>query len=87
MIYRKRSSRIALKESEKEKAREIARGQAEYEERINRARLLQERLNRTESDRESRVLTREQKRREQRDIEGVYGAGYDSNATSFFVFR
>ncbi|KAJ7650573.1 hypothetical protein FB45DRAFT_888155 [Roridomyces roridus] len=62
VVHRKRSSRIAHKESEKEEARMLARQKAEAEENKTRAQRLEARLAKEEADRERRELAREQRR-------------------------
>jgi hypothetical protein len=64
LVQRKRSSRIAVKESEKEEARLIAKRHAEMEEKFSRARRLEARLQKEEAERERRENAREQRRRE-----------------------
>jgi hypothetical protein len=67
VVCRKRSSRIAVKESEKEAARLIAKQNAELEEKLSRARRLEARQQKEEADRKKRELAREQRRRERQE--------------------
>lgn len=64
IVHRKRSSRIANKESEKEEARMLARQKAEVEEKKTRAQRLEARLAKEEAERERREAAREQRRLE-----------------------
>ncbi|KAJ7716810.1 hypothetical protein DFH07DRAFT_861834 [Mycena maculata] len=64
IVHRKRSSRIANKESEKEEARMLARQKAEVEEKKTRAQRLEARLAKEEAERERREAVREQRRKE-----------------------
>ncbi|KAI0084113.1 hypothetical protein BDY19DRAFT_997962 [Irpex rosettiformis] len=64
VVHRKRSSRIALKESEKEQARAEALRKAEEEDKLSRARRLETRAKREEAEREKREQAREQRRQE-----------------------
>ncbi|KAJ7116297.1 hypothetical protein C8R44DRAFT_792106 [Mycena epipterygia] len=64
IVHRKRSSRIANKESEKEEARMLARQKAEVAEKKNRAQRLEARLAKEEAERERREAAREQRRRD-----------------------
>ena len=64
LVQRKRSSRIAVKESEKEEARLMAKRQAEMEEKFSRARRLEARLQKEEAERERRENARERRRQE-----------------------
>lgn len=64
LVHRKRSSRIALRESEKEEARIAAQRQAEEEEKMGRARRLEARRQREEEERLRREQAREQRRKE-----------------------
>ncbi|KAF8896489.1 hypothetical protein BD779DRAFT_1668267 [Infundibulicybe gibba] len=64
LVHRKRSSRIAIKESEKEEARAAARKRAEEEEKMSRARRMELRQQKEEADRLKREAAREQRRQE-----------------------
>lgn len=64
LVRRKRSSRIALKESEREEARSAAQRQAEEAEKMGRARRLEARRQREEEERLRREQAREQRRKE-----------------------
>ncbi|KAI0747333.1 hypothetical protein BC629DRAFT_1739948 [Irpex lacteus] len=70
VVHRKRSSRIANKESEKEQARAEAIRKAEEEEKMSRTRRLEARAKKEEDERERRELAREQRRieREAREL-------------------
>ncbi|KAF7330390.1 DALR-1 domain-containing protein [Mycena venus] len=63
IVHRKRSSRIANKEQEKEEARQLARQKAEVAEKKSRAQRLEARLAKEESERERREAAREQRRK------------------------
>ncbi|KDQ59209.1 hypothetical protein JAAARDRAFT_33945 [Jaapia argillacea MUCL 33604] len=67
IVHRKRSSRIAVKESAKEEARIVAQRKAEEEEKLSRARRLEARLKKEEEERERREQAREQRRREREE--------------------
>lgn len=62
LVHRKRSSRIAIKESEKEEARAAARKRVEEEEKMTRGRRLELRLQKEEGAKKESA--REQRRRE-----------------------
>jgi hypothetical protein len=64
VVHRKRSSRIAIRESEKEEARLVARRKAEEDEKLARARRLQARQEKEEADRAKREMAREQRKKE-----------------------
>ena len=64
LVQRKRSSRIALKESEREEARLAAKRKQEEEEKQSRARRLEARLQKEEAERIKRENAREQRRKE-----------------------
>ncbi|KAF7773311.1 hypothetical protein Agabi119p4_5478 [Agaricus bisporus var. burnettii] len=64
LVHRKKSSRIALRESEKEEARLTARRQAEEKEKMSRSRRLEVRKQREEEERLRREQGREQRRKE-----------------------
>ncbi|KAJ7202501.1 hypothetical protein B0H12DRAFT_1162635 [Mycena haematopus] len=63
VVHRKRSSRIASKEQEKEEARQLARQKADVVEKKNRAQRLEARLAKEELERERREAAREQRRK------------------------
>ncbi|OCH94876.1 hypothetical protein OBBRIDRAFT_884431 [Obba rivulosa] len=69
IVHRKRSSRIALKESEKEEARLAAKKRAEEEEKLGRVRRAEARARKEEEEREKREHAREQRRREREERE------------------
>lgn len=69
IVHRKRSSRIAIKESEKEEARLAAKKRAEEEEKLARLRRAEARAKKEEEEREKRELAREQRRREREERE------------------
>jgi hypothetical protein len=64
IVHRKRSSRIANKESEREEARMLARQKEEVKEKKNRAQRLEARLAKEEAERERREAAREQRRKD-----------------------
>jgi hypothetical protein len=64
LVHRKRSSRIALIESEKEEARLTARRHAEEKEKMSRSRRLEVRKQREEEERLRREQGRELRRKE-----------------------
>jgi hypothetical protein len=72
--HRKRSSRLAVKESEKEEARLAAMKKAEEEEKLSRARRLEARQKREEDQRLKREAAREQRRLDREERERM-GAG------------
>ncbi|GBE88446.1 predicted protein [Sparassis crispa] len=69
IVHRKRSSRIAMKESEKEEARIAAQKKAEEAEKMARAKRVEARARREEAEREKRELAREQRREEREERE------------------
>ncbi|THH09749.1 hypothetical protein EW146_g8602, partial [Bondarzewia mesenterica] len=69
VTHRKRSSRLAMKESEKEESRLAAVKKAEEEEKQSRARRLEARRKREEEEREKREDAREKRRREREERE------------------
>ncbi|CAL1715762.1 unnamed protein product [Somion occarium] len=69
VVHRKRSSRIAIKESEKEEARMLAKKRAEEAEKQARARRLEARAKKEEAEREKRENAREQRRLEREERE------------------
>ncbi|KAH8981590.1 hypothetical protein EDB86DRAFT_3086957 [Lactarius hatsudake] len=78
---RKRSSRLAVKENEKEEARLAAMKKAEEEEKLSRARRLEARQKREEEERLKREVARE-KRRLDREERERKGAEQQSNPSS-----
>ena len=85
--HRKRSSRLAVKESEKEEARQAAIKKAEEEEKLSRARRLEARLKREEEERLKREAAREKRRldREERERKAQTGAtGAEQQWVIFF---
>lgn len=85
IVHRKRSSRIANKESEKEEARMLARQKAEVAEKKNRAQRLEARLAKEEAERERREAAREQRRRD-KEAEEVQSAPDDERSAPPFFF-
>lgn len=85
LVHRKRSSRIAIKESEKEEAELAARKQAEDDEKMSRARRLEARQRKEEAEREKRETAREQRRREreQRELQAQQGSKRRRDARFF----
>ena len=69
IVHRKRSSRIAIKESEKEEARVLAKKKAEDEEKLARTRRIEARAKKEEAERAKREQAREQRRLEREDRE------------------
>ncbi|OBZ72258.1 hypothetical protein A0H81_07462, partial [Grifola frondosa] len=69
IVHRKRSSRIAIKESEKEEARAAAKKKAEEDEKTARARRQEARMKKEEAERERREQAREQRRIEREERE------------------
>ncbi|KAI9056816.1 hypothetical protein FKP32DRAFT_1681974, partial [Trametes sanguinea] len=69
IVHRKRSSRIAMKETEKEEARLAAKRRAEEEEKMARARRQEARLKKEEEERAKRERAREQRRKEREERE------------------
>ncbi|KAH9999208.1 hypothetical protein BJV74DRAFT_176427 [Russula compacta] len=72
---RKRSSRLAMKESEKEEARLAALRKAEEEEKLSRVRRLEARLKREEEERLKREAAREKRRLDREERERRAQAG------------
>ncbi|KAF5367052.1 hypothetical protein D9758_004057 [Tetrapyrgos nigripes] len=64
VVHRKRSSRLAVKELEKEEARAAARKKVEDDERLGRQRRAEARAKRDEAERTKREQAREQRRKE-----------------------
>ncbi|KAL0954712.1 hypothetical protein HGRIS_003666 [Hohenbuehelia grisea] len=64
LVHRKRSSRIAIRQSEKEEALLTARKRAEEDEKQSRAKRLEARLQKEEADRVKRETAREQRRKD-----------------------
>ncbi|OJT13886.1 hypothetical protein TRAPUB_9555 [Trametes pubescens] len=69
VVHRKRSSRIATKESEKEEQRLAAKKRAEEEEKMARAKRQETRLKKEEAERAKRERARDQRRKERDDRE------------------
>ncbi|KAJ7454864.1 hypothetical protein FB451DRAFT_1049218 [Mycena latifolia] len=80
IVHRKRSSRIANKESEKEEARLLAQQKAEVAEKKNRAQRLEARLAKEEAERERREAAREQRRRDKEAEEAQSAAAEHESA-------
>jgi flagellar biosynthesis GTPase FlhF len=70
VVHRKRSSRIALKETEKEEARAAALRQAEEDEKLARSKRMEARAKKEDAERQKREQAREQRRleRETREL-------------------
>lgn len=64
LVHRKRSSRIQIRETEKEEAKAAAIKRAEEEEKQSRARRLEARQQKEEAERIKRETAREQRRKE-----------------------
>jgi len=77
ITYRKRSSRIALKESEREQALAVAHKQAEEEERLSRAKRLEARQQREEERRMRQENARVQRRKERESKEAQREKGLE----------
>lgn len=71
LVHRKRSSRIAIRESEKEEARLAAMRKQEEVEKMSRARRFEARRQREEEDRLKKEHAREQRRKEREAREEV----------------
>ncbi|GJE85675.1 hypothetical protein PsYK624_017540 [Phanerochaete sordida] len=69
IVHRKRSSRIAIKETEKEEARLAAARKAEEEEKLSRQRRFEARSKKEDAEREKRETAREQRRIEREERE------------------
>ncbi|KAJ3559421.1 hypothetical protein NM688_g348 [Phlebia brevispora] len=69
LVHRKRSSRIAMKEIEKEEARAAAQKKAEEDEKMARVRRAEARAKKEEAEREKREKAREQRRLEREERE------------------
>ncbi len=69
IVHRKRSSRIAFKESEKEEARLAAKKKAEDEEKLARARRQEVRQKKEDAERAKRERAREQRAKEREERE------------------
>ncbi|KAH9838790.1 uncharacterized protein C8Q71DRAFT_833159 [Rhodofomes roseus] len=69
VVHRKRSSRIATKESEKEQQREAVRKKAEEDEKLSRAKRMEARAKKEEDEREKRDKERERRRLEREERE------------------
>ncbi len=69
IVHRKRSSRIALRETEKEEARLAAQKRAEEDDKLARAKRLEARAKKEEAEREKRERAREQRRLEREERE------------------
>ncbi|KAI0312318.1 hypothetical protein OF83DRAFT_668150 [Amylostereum chailletii] len=67
--HRKRSSRLAMKETEKEEARAAEIRHQEEQEKMSRTRRLEARLKREEEEREKRESAREKRRRDREERE------------------
>ncbi|KAJ7017514.1 hypothetical protein C8F04DRAFT_1085451 [Mycena alexandri] len=85
VVHRKRSSRIANKESEKEEARQLARQKAEVVEKKNRAQRLEARLAKEEAERERREAAREQRRKAKEEQEQEGESAPDEESTDMQV--
>ncbi|KAF8207288.1 hypothetical protein K438DRAFT_432496 [Mycena galopus ATCC 62051] len=78
VVHRKRSSRIATKEQEKEEARQLARQKADVAENKSRAQRLEARLAKEESERERREAAREQRKKAKEEQEAQSAAEDES---------
>ncbi|TFK40094.1 hypothetical protein BDQ12DRAFT_680331 [Crucibulum laeve] len=79
LVHRKRSSRIAIKESEKEEALVAAKKKAEEEEKMGRARRVEARRQKEEEERIRRENAREQRRKEREAREASRKATSESS--------
>jgi site-specific DNA-cytosine methylase len=82
--HRKRSSRLAVKENEKEEARQAAIKKAEEEEKLSRARRLEARLKREEEERLKREVAREKRRLDREERERKAQTGAEQQCVIFF---
>ncbi len=80
---RKRSSRLAVKENEKEEARLAAVKKAEEEEKLSRARRLEARQKREEGERLKREAAREKRRLDREERERTAQAGAEQQWVIF----
>jgi hypothetical protein len=85
VVHRKRSSRIALKESEKEQELLTAKRRAEEDEKMSRARRAEARRQKEEVDRINRENAREQRRKEREAKQAEANTRYEHSA-SIHVF-
>ncbi|KAH9925531.1 uncharacterized protein B0H18DRAFT_1008850 [Fomitopsis serialis] len=69
VVHRKRSSRIAIKESEKEQQREVAKKRAEEDDKLSRAKRMEARAKKEEDERQKRDKERERRRLEREERE------------------
>ncbi|KAF8501453.1 hypothetical protein F5888DRAFT_1232099 [Russula emetica] len=79
---RKRSSRLAIKENEKEETRLAALRKAEEEEKLSRARRLEARQKREEEERMKREIAREKRRLDREERERRAQAGEEEEKTN-----
>ncbi|KAJ7123339.1 hypothetical protein C8R46DRAFT_928223, partial [Mycena filopes] len=86
IVHRKRSSRIANKESEKEEARLRSRAGREVVEKKNRAQRLEARLAKEEAERERREATREQRRKAKEEEQESQSVAEDERSALPFSF-
>ena len=84
MTQRKRSSRIAMREIEKEEARMQAKKKAEDDEKNARARRQEARMRKEEEEREKREKAREQRRIE-REERGARARDRAEKRSDFFM--
>lgn len=80
VVHRKRSSRIALKESEKEQEFLAAKRRAEEDEKTSRARRAEARRQKEEADRIKRENAREERRKEREAKQAEAKARYEYSA-------
>jgi septal ring factor EnvC (AmiA/AmiB activator) len=80
VVHRKRSSRIALKESEKEQEFLTAKRRAEEDEKTSRARRAEARRQKEEADRIKRENAREQRRKEREAKQAEANTRYEYSA-------
>ncbi|KAJ7219982.1 hypothetical protein GGX14DRAFT_432652 [Mycena pura] len=85
IVHRKRSSRIAQRETEKEEARMIARQKTEAAEKKSRAQRLEARLAKEEAERERREAAREQRRKDRETEEAQAAAGAEREREEIHV--
>lgn len=83
---RKRSSRLAMKESEKEEARLTAIRKAEEEEKLSRVRRLEARQRREEEERVKREAAREKRRLDREERERKAQAGVEGTWVMFWRY-
>lgn len=85
VVHRKRSSRIALKESEKEQELLIAKRRSEEDERMSRARRAEARQQKEEAERIMRETAREQRRKEREAKQAEANTRYEYSALIYVI--